>query len=69
MNHWLSLQAILTAYTKEIHDPSGQQCGPGQETDMQVTDVLAASHKTIAMLQNHHMELGKLLLGEEASSC
>ncbi|CAJ1376708.1 unnamed protein product [Effrenium voratum] len=68
-NHWLSLQAILTAYTKEIHDPSGADASSADQaktqTDMQVTDVLAASHKTIAMLQNHHMELGKLYTNKD----
>ena len=73
--HWPSLQAILTAYTKEIQDTSGGDASSADQsntqTNMQVTDVLAASHKTIALLQNHHMEMGKLLLGEKAiySNC
>ncbi|CAE7203788.1 unnamed protein product [Symbiodinium sp. CCMP2592] len=60
--HWQSLQAILTAYTKEIQDSSaGDAIADHSMTpNMQVTDVLAASNKTIAMLQNNHMELGKL---------
>ena len=58
------------AYTKEIQDTSGGDASSADQsntqTNMQVTDVLAASHKTIALLQNHHMEMGKLLLGEKA---
>ncbi|CAJ1451473.1 unnamed protein product [Effrenium voratum] len=41
---------------QEIHDPSGADASSADQaktqTDMQVTDVLAASHKTIAMYTN-----------------
>ncbi|CAE7536327.1 unnamed protein product, partial [Symbiodinium sp. CCMP2592] len=65
--HWQSLQAILTAYTKEIQDSSaGDAIADHSMTpNMQVTDVLAASNKTIAMLQNNHMELGKLYTAKD----
>ncbi|CAJ1458350.1 unnamed protein product [Effrenium voratum] len=43
-------------FRQEIHDPSGADASSADQaktqTDMQVTDVLAASHKTIAMYTN-----------------
>ena len=67
--HWQTLQAILGAYTKEVQDAAGTKATSSAQhepqAEMKVTDVLSASARTIALLQNHHMEIGQLLLGVE----
>ena len=64
---WDSMHDILAAFTQEVQDPpTSSSTGieePATAEALEVKDILKASPKEVAQLQNHHMKIGTLHLG------
>ena len=64
---WDSMHDILAAFTQEVPDPpTSSSTGteePATAEALEVKDILKASPKEVAQLQNHHMKIGTLHLG------
>ena len=64
---WDSMHDSLAAFTQEVQDPptsssTGTEDAATAEA-LEVKDILKASPKEVAQLQNHHMKIGALHLG------
>jgi hypothetical protein len=63
---WDSMHDILAAFTQEVQDPPTSSSGteePATAEALEVKDILKASPKEVAQLQNHHMKIDALHLG------
>ena len=64
---WDSMEDILKAFTEEVQNPpASSSTGPGESATadpLEVKDVLKASPKEIAQLQNQHLKIGSRHLG------
>ena len=62
-----SMHDILAAFTQEVQiPPTPSSTGPGEPTTavaLEVKDMLKASPKEVAQLQNHHLKIEALHLG------